>query len=70
MALSGAEWATIDGHPGWSDEDTDHRHRDEQIAKRMYNVLAPAVANVKNVRSATDPAPEVVVDDTLASSAP
>ncbi|MFD8699978.1 hypothetical protein [Kitasatospora purpeofusca] len=27
-------------------------------------ILAPAVENVKNARSASDPAPEVLIDDT------
>ncbi|MFJ9447168.1 hypothetical protein ACIRRH_35760 [Kitasatospora sp. NPDC101235] len=59
------------GHPGWGLGDTvDHEHHDEQIARRMYDALAPAVTNAKNARSATDPAPEVLVDDTLATTAP
>ncbi|MFE7529422.1 hypothetical protein ACFU7Y_27425 [Kitasatospora sp. NPDC057542] len=59
------------GHPGWGNEEgPDRAHHDEQIARRMYDVLAPAVANVKNARSAADAAPEVLVDDTLATAAP
>ncbi|MER6364424.1 hypothetical protein [Kitasatospora sp. NPDC001527] len=54
------------GHPGWGTGETlDHKHHDEQIARRMYDALAPAVASVKNARSAADPVPEVLIDDTL-----
>ncbi|MFF1908266.1 hypothetical protein [Kitasatospora sp. NPDC058218] len=54
-------------HPGWAN---DHPHHDQPMAKRVYDVLAPAVANVKNARAASDPAPEVLIDDTLATTAP
>ncbi|MFJ5927638.1 hypothetical protein ACIQF6_34085 [Kitasatospora sp. NPDC092948] len=60
----------FNGHPGWGTSKVDHEQHDQQIAKRMYDALTPAVAHATNARSATDPAPEVLVDDTLASPAP
>ncbi|MFI5635155.1 hypothetical protein ACIA8E_38600 [Streptomyces sp. NPDC051664] len=54
-------------HCGWMSCTTDDR---KATALRVYDTLAPTIDRVSNVRAASDPDPEVVIDDTLATPAP
>ncbi|MFD8599179.1 hypothetical protein ACFV1L_29655 [Kitasatospora sp. NPDC059646] len=52
-------------HPGWLDGD----YKKESSA-RVYEAIGTALDGIKPARSASDPAPEVLIDDTLATPAP
>ncbi|WP_381805618.1 hypothetical protein [Streptomyces niveus] len=56
-----------DAHPGWLGPDFPNQ---EAVSGRVYDALAPTIDKNTTARSATDPAPEVLIDDTLATKAP
>ncbi|TQF06955.1 hypothetical protein E6W39_38195 [Kitasatospora acidiphila] len=56
------EWA----HPGWADPDGPVS---KEAALRVYNAVGNALDTIKGTRNATDPAPEIIIDDTLATPA-
>ncbi|MFD5065482.1 hypothetical protein [Streptomyces sp. NPDC058394] len=74
ITLSGTELSAYlteldtDAHCGWLSCMADAN--EEAAARRVYDTLAPAIDRVSNVRAASDPDPEVVIDDTLATPAP
>ncbi|MFE7245320.1 hypothetical protein [Streptomyces sp. NPDC057580] len=74
ITLSGTELGTYlteldtGAHCGWGTCYADAN--EAAAARRVYDTLAPAIDRVKNVRTAGDPEPEVVIDDTLATPAP
>ncbi|GAB2606246.1 hypothetical protein GCM10027168_43910 [Streptomyces capparidis] len=53
-------------HAGWGGP----KYDDKAASRRVYDALAPAVGRIKQARSADDPDPEVLIDDTLATNAP
>jgi hypothetical protein len=55
-------------HPGWGNADDTRDNKAE--SNRVYNTLAQAVDKISNVRNASDPAPEVIIDDTIPTDAP
>ncbi|WP_405622374.1 hypothetical protein [Streptomyces sp. NBC_01508] len=73
ITLTGAQLVTYlshldgDAHPGWLGPDFPDQ---EAVSGRVYDALAPAIDKTTTARSATDPAPEVLIDDTLATKAP
>ncbi len=50
-------------HCGWGTCTNDDNKK--AAARRVYDTLAPAIDHVKNIRTADDPTPEVIIDDTL-----
>ncbi|MEU2346333.1 hypothetical protein ABZ745_31685 [Streptomyces sp. NPDC013082] len=56
-----------DAHPGWMGANLSDR---EALSGRVYDALAPAVDKATTSRSTADPAPEILIDDTLATKAP
>ncbi|MFF3177926.1 hypothetical protein ACFVQ0_35505 [Streptomyces sp. NPDC057900] len=42
----------------------------EALSGRVYDALAPAIDKATTSRSTADPAPEILIDDTLATKAP
>lgn len=56
-----------DAHPGWMGSDLPDQ---EALSGRVYDALAPAIDKATTSRSTADPAPEILIDDTLATKAP
>lgn len=56
-----------DAHCGWASCTNDDNKK--AAARRVYDTLAPAIDHVKNIRTADDPTPEVIIDDTLDTKA-
>ncbi|MFJ9447167.1 hypothetical protein ACIRRH_35755 [Kitasatospora sp. NPDC101235] len=52
-------------HPGPGDSRTN-----KQSSARVYDAIGGALDTIKPARTAGDPAPEVLIDDTLATAAP
>ncbi|MFJ3513136.1 hypothetical protein [Streptomyces luteogriseus] len=73
VTLTGAQLVTYfdqldqDAHPGWMGPDLPDQ---EAISGRVYDALAPAIDKAITARSTADPAPEILIDDTLATKAP
>ncbi|WNI27339.1 hypothetical protein [Streptomyces sp. ITFR-16] len=73
ITLTGAQLVTYldqldqDAHPGWMGSDIPDQ---EAVSGRVYDGLAPAIDKAATARSAADPAPEILIDDTLATKAP
>lgn len=55
-------------HPGWMDDH--YTGQQKALARRVYNSLGPAVDHVTNATAPGDPAPQVLIDDTLPTTAP
>jgi hypothetical protein len=54
-------------HPGWGDQDG---RVSKAAATRVYDALGAALDTIRGARTASDPAPEVLIDDTMATLAP
>ncbi len=54
-------------HPGWLSPNAAPSKKQSSV--RVYDALGKALDDIKAARSATDPAPEVLIDDTLATPA-
>ncbi|MCL7382215.1 hypothetical protein [Streptomyces sp. 35G-GA-8] len=73
VTLTGAQLVTYlteldkDAHPGWMGPNLPNR---EALSGRVYDALAPAIDKATTARSTSDPAPEILIDDTLATKAP
>ncbi|MET9497445.1 hypothetical protein [Streptomyces sp. NPDC006552] len=73
VTLTGAQLVTYynqldrDAHPGW---DGAQRPDQEAVSGRVYDALTTAIDKATKARSSADPAPEIVIDDTLATQAP
>ncbi|WP_093804391.1 hypothetical protein [Streptomyces sp. Wb2n-11] len=55
-----------EAHCGWG---TCTKDTEKAAARRVYDTLGPAIDRVKNIRTADDPTPEVIIDDTLDTKA-
>lgn len=73
ITLTGAQLVTYldeldqDAHPGWMGPNLPDQ---EALSGRIYDALTPAIDKVTTARSTADPAPEILIDDTLATQAP
>ncbi|WEH43957.1 hypothetical protein [Streptomyces sp. AM 2-1-1] len=73
ITLTGAQLVTYldeldwDAHPGWVGADYPDQ---EALSGRVYDALTPAIDKATTARSTADPAPEILIDDTLATQAP
>ncbi|MFE2462959.1 hypothetical protein [Streptomyces sp. NPDC059402] len=73
LTLTGAQLVTYldqldqDAHPGWMGPSLPDQ---EALTGRVYDALAPAIDKATTAHSTADPAPEIVIDDTLATKAP
>ncbi|MEU3465273.1 hypothetical protein ABZ721_35725 [Streptomyces sp. NPDC006733] len=53
-------------HPGWASGGRDNKAE----STRVYDALSQAVDKITAVRTSSDPAPEVIIDDTIPTTAP
>lgn len=73
ITLTGAQLVTYldqldqDAHPGWLGSDLPDQ---QAVSGRVYDALTPAIDTATAARSTADPAPEILIDDTLATEAP